>query len=80
LGKKSKFLSQKIEYSDPKIQWVSEPNMKIKLLMPDGSMKEMLVAPDISKVKNGSIVQFYRLGFCKIEKKGRSLMARYGHK
>jgi len=49
----------------PKIQWVSEPNVKIKVLMDDGRILEMVAEPEIVKVKE--YAQLVRFGFVKLE-------------
>jgi glutamyl-tRNA synthetase len=53
----------------PKIHWVSQKNMKVKLIMPDGKEINGLVEPGIKKVKINDIVQFERIGFTRYDGK-----------
>ncbi len=48
----------------PKVQWVTDENVKVKVLKPEG-MVPGLGEKDISTVKSGEIVQFERFGFCR---------------
>ena len=48
----------------PIIQWVSEPHMPIKIVMPDGSIHHAIAEPMIQEVTNGEVVQLIRIGFC----------------
>ncbi|MBU5575154.1 MAG: glutamate--tRNA ligase [Candidatus Aenigmarchaeota archaeon] len=59
-----------IELKDiPKIHWVPEKYSKeVKLIMPDGTEKIILVEPEVEKVKPGQIIQFERVGFAKCDK------------
>ncbi|MEM5804774.1 MAG: glutamate--tRNA ligase [Candidatus Aenigmatarchaeota archaeon] len=54
----------------PKIHWVPEKNMKIKLIMPDGKEVDGLAEPGLKKVKPGQIVQFERIGFARCDAPG----------
>jgi glutamyl-tRNA synthetase len=78
LNEKSKFESKKIDLEKPKIQWVSEPNVKIKIFMSDGSVKNALVEPEIKEVKVNGLLQLMRIGFCRVEKAGKILY--FAHK
>ncbi|TAL47397.1 glutamate--tRNA ligase [archaeon] len=80
LKKRAKYVSAKISYDDPKIHWVSDPNVEIKLLMNDGKILNALAEPDVSKINNGAMVQFYRMGFFKIEKSKKGIVAHFSHK
>jgi len=68
LGKKSKFVSSRVKYEVPKIHWVSEPHEKVKILMPDGKEVKAFGEPLIKKLKEGEIIQLFRVGFCRIGK------------
>ena len=77
-----------------KIQWTTEKNIAIKILVPGllvnnneeynpGSLTEVdgVVEDTLSAVKNGEIVQFERFGFVRIEKdKAGSLIGIFAHK
>ncbi len=53
------------------IHWVSEPNTKIQILMPNNKWVKGRGEPLIGKVKPKDIVQFERFGFVKCEAKNR---------
>lgn len=80
LGKTSKFISEKIKYEIPKIHWVSEPNIEAKIVMPDGSMKKVLVESAVKNLKVGDLVQFYRIGFCRVDNVGKEIVLYFTHK
>jgi glutamyl-tRNA synthetase len=67
LDRKCKNEGDKIVHEMPKIHWVSEPNVKIKVLMNDGKTIEMIAEPDIKKVED--FAQLVRFGFVKLESK-----------
>ncbi len=69
LGKKSKVTSTDIK-DVPKIHWVSDKNIKTKIVMPDASEIEGLAEPDFAKETPNNIIQFERFGFCRIDSKG----------
>lgn len=69
LAKNAKFLSKQVDHSLPKIHWVSEPNIKIKIVMPNGKEIAALAEPAVKKLKIGELVQFYRIGFAKLDSK-----------
>jgi glutamyl-tRNA synthetase len=48
----------------PIIQWVSEPHMRIQIVMPDGSIHQAIAEPMIQEVTDGEVVQLIRIGFC----------------
>jgi glutamyl-tRNA synthetase len=53
------------EFTDvPKIQWVTDENVKVEIMTPDG-LVEGLGERDVSKIKSGETVQFERFGFCR---------------
>ncbi|MEM5778355.1 MAG: glutamate--tRNA ligase [Candidatus Aenigmatarchaeota archaeon] len=69
LDKKAKVTSKELK-DIPKIHWVSNKNIKIKIIMPDGNEVKGLAEPEVKKVKPGEIVQFERIGFARCDKKG----------
>jgi glutamyl-tRNA synthetase len=71
LKKKCKNEGNEILHEMPKIHWVSEPNVKIKVLMNDGKIVEMIAEPDIKKVEGWA--QLIRFGFVKLESKEKML-------
>ena len=82
LGKTTEFISKELKMDMPKIQWVSEPNVKIKIVMPDGSLKEGVAEPEVKNIKNDEIVQFTRIGFCRCDKayKDKKIVLYFAHK
>ncbi len=69
LGDKSEFTGNEIK-AVPKIQWVPAKHIAVKVIMPEREIKGY-GETNISKVKNGTIVQFERFGFVRIEKSGK---------
>jgi glutamyl-tRNA synthetase len=80
LKEKAEFLSEKIEFDTQKIQWVSEPNVKIKIIMPDGSIKEAIAEPSIKNIKEDDLIQFVRVGFLRCDKKDEEIVLYFAHK
>lgn len=68
LKKNSDVTSKDVKFEIQKIHWVSEPNVKIKIVMPNGKMMNSLAEPSVKKLKKGSIVQFPRIGFARLDK------------
>ncbi|MEM5882667.1 MAG: glutamate--tRNA ligase [Candidatus Aenigmatarchaeota archaeon] len=67
LKKNAEFISEKIRMETQKIQWVSEPNFNVELVMPDGKVKKGIAEPEIKKVKNDEIIQLQRIGFARVD-------------
>ena len=80
LKKEPEFTSKKVKMESQKIQWVSEPNVKIKIIMPNGIEKEAVAEPDLKKIKEGQIVQLVRIGFCRVDKVNKDIVLYYAHK
>lgn len=80
IGKKVEFLSNEISYEIPKIHWVSEPNVEIKIIMPNGEVKKVLAEPSVEELGEGEVVQLYRIGFCRIDKVGKDKVLYFAHK
>jgi len=80
LDKDSKFVSEKIKMESPKIHWVSEPNVKIKIIMPNGEVKSALAEPDIRKAKVDDLIQLVRTGFCRVDKSKKDIVLYFAHK
>lgn len=80
LNKKSKFISRKINYKVQKLHWVSEPNLKGIIIMPNGKKKTILIEPSILNEKK-EFVQLVRRGFAKIDKvKKNEIILYFTHK
>jgi len=80
IDKKVEFLSNEISYDIPKIHWVSEPNVEIKIIMPNGEIKKALAEPSVEELKEDEIVQLYRIGFCRVDKTGKDKVLYFAHK
>jgi glutamyl-tRNA synthetase len=81
LKKKAEFISKKIKMEIQKIQWVSEPNVKIKLIMPDGSVKEGIAEPGVKNLKKDEIIQLQRIGFARVDEiKEENIVLFFAHK
>ncbi|MBI2141883.1 glutamate--tRNA ligase [Candidatus Woesearchaeota archaeon] len=82
-GKKLQFESLEYENFRGKgkkiIHWLPKENTaKIKVMMPDAKKITGLAESGIEKLKEGSIIQFTRFGFCRLENKNETLFW-YGH-
>jgi glutamyl-tRNA synthetase len=75
----STFVSMEVKEEVPKIHWVSVPYVKIKIVMPNGSEKEAMAEESVKYLKEGEIVQFYRVGFCRLDNK-ETLTFYFAHK
>jgi glutamyl-tRNA synthetase len=80
LKKEAEFKSEKIKMEIPKIQWVSENSVKIKIVMPDGSVKEAVAEPDVKNLKENDLIQLVRVGFCRVDKAGNDMVLYFAHK
>ncbi|MBI2084212.1 MAG: glutamate--tRNA ligase [Candidatus Aenigmarchaeota archaeon] len=80
LDKNSVVTSENVKYDIQKIHWVSGPNAKIKVVMPDGKVVKGVAEPSIKKLKVGSLVQFPRIGFARVNKQGRETVLYFTHK
>lgn len=80
LGKVSEFTSKEMKFETPKIQWVPEPNVKIKIVMPNGKIKEALAEKEIKNVRVGELLQLIRIGFCRCDKAGKETVLFFAHK
>jgi len=72
---------------DPKlkaqlIHWlpVTKGLIDVELLMPDGKVVKGLGEPMLKHVKEGEVVQFERIGFVRLDKKGKKLVFWYAHR
>lgn len=79
LRRNSELTSKEVKYEIRKIHWVSEPNVNVKVVMPDGRVKRGVAEPSIKKVKADSIVQLQRVGFCRVDKVGRETVLYFAH-
>jgi glutamyl-tRNA synthetase len=80
LNESAKFAGEKIKMADPKMQWVSEPNARVTVVMPDGGSVHAIAEPDIVKAKADDMVQLVRFGFCRVDKAGKDTVLYFAHK
>lgn len=80
LKKRAEFVSEKVKFDAPKIQWVSEQNVRIKIIMSDGSVKECIAEPEIKNIKVNQLIQFPRIGFCRCDKIDKEIILYFAHK
>jgi glutamyl-tRNA synthetase len=78
LGNISEFTGTELK-ALPKIQWVPAKHVSVRVIMPRGEIKGY-AETNLSKVKPGSVVQFERFGFVRIEKGGtKNIVAVFAH-
>ncbi len=80
LKEDARFVSKEVGYNLPKINWVSEPNTKIKIVMPDGKIKIVLAEKEVKNLRKDDEIQFYRIGFCRVDKTGKETVLYFTHK
>jgi glutamyl-tRNA synthetase len=80
LKKEAKYISQEIKFESQKIQWVPEKNTKIKIVMPDGNIKEGIAENNVKKLKVNQLIQLVRIGFCRVDKVDKDTVLYYSHK
>ncbi|MEM5871709.1 MAG: glutamate--tRNA ligase [Candidatus Aenigmatarchaeota archaeon] len=80
LVKKPKCVGNEIIKDMQKIQWVSEPNVKVKIVSPEGIF-EGLGEPEMEKLKVNDVIQMERIGFGRVdENKGKEIVIYFAHK
>lgn len=52
----------------PKIQWVCDPVIEVKVYKPDGVVDSGIAENAVSQIKQGAVVQFERYGFCRYDR------------
>ncbi len=80
LRKRAELTSEKVKIDIQKIQWVSEPNVKIRIMMPNGEIKKGIAEPNLKNCKEGEIVQLVRIGFARIDKIDDEITLYFAHK
>jgi len=69
------------EISDlPKVQWVSGGAVRVEVLKPDGTLETGLAEPAVAGIKAGSVIQFERYGFVRVECMRPRIRAVYAHR
>jgi glutamyl-tRNA synthetase len=80
LDKQAKFTSKEVEMKMPKIQWVSEESIPIKIVMSDSILKEGIAEHEIKKLKVDERIQLVRFAFCRIDQTRPELVLYFTHK
>jgi glutamyl-tRNA synthetase len=80
LDKQAKFTSKEVVMKMPKIQWVSEENVPIRVVMSDGRVKEGIAEPGIKKLKVDDRIQLIRIGFTRVDQTKPELVLYFTHK
>ncbi len=80
MGEVKRFVSGDVAQETQKIHWVGEPNVKMKVVMPDGTVKDGVGEPALKKLKVGQIIQLYRVGFCRVDRTGKEVVLYFSHK
>ncbi|MFH0710986.1 MAG: glutamate--tRNA ligase [Candidatus Aenigmatarchaeota archaeon] len=80
LGKNSKFIDKELRMELPKIQWVSEPNVEIKIVMPDGTVKTGMAEKNVKDLNKDELIQLMRIGFCRVDSVGKETVLYFAHK
>src|SRR3989344_3601691 len=65
--KRAVFVDKELRVELPKIQWVSEPNVKIKIAMPDGTVKSGIAESNVKDLKKDELIQLIRIGFFRVD-------------
>lgn len=79
-NKDFEFISSDVDVNMSKIHWVSEPNVEVEIVMPNGERKKALMEPSIEKAKKGDILQLMRTGFCRVEHAKKDIVLYFAHK
>ncbi|MBI4894121.1 MAG: glutamate--tRNA ligase [Candidatus Aenigmarchaeota archaeon] len=79
-GEVKRFVSKEVAQETLKVHWVPAPGVRIRIVMPDGTTKSGVAEPAVRKLKVGQSVQFYRVGFCRVDKLGKEPVLYFSHK
>jgi len=79
LDENSTFIKSEVPHDIPKLHWVSRPFVQIKILMPNGEVVKAIGESSLKNLNEGEIVQFYRIGFCRLDNKEEMLFC-FAHK
>jgi len=80
LDKKAEFTGKEVNMEMQKIQWVSEKNVPMKIIMDDGSMIKCIGEPEIKRLKPDMKLQLVRFGFCRVDKTKPDLILYFAHR
>ena len=80
LNKEANFVGDEIVKEMPKIHWVSKNNVRVRILMPNGEIREGIAEPEVKKLEVDERIQFVRVGFCRLDRKEPELFFYFTHK
>jgi glutamyl-tRNA synthetase len=80
IASKPRFISKEISLDIQKIHWCSEPNLKIKIVMPNGKIIKAIGEPEMKRLKKDEIIQMPRVGFARVDKEYKDIILYYTHK
>lgn len=78
-GRKAVYMGDELIQDMQKIQWVSIPNAKIKIITLEREIPA-LGEPSMSKLKKGDVIQMERVGFGRVDSKGREITVMFAHR
>lgn len=76
LGRKPRYTGDLITKDMPKIQWVSEPHVKVKIVTKEG-MTEGFGESEMFSLKYGTLIQMERIGFGRIDSNNKKEVVIY---
>ena len=71
--------SQLIDDSIQKLQWVPEDNVSVRIIMPE-KILEGVGEPSMGSLKTGEVIQMLRIGFGRVDRKGKTIDIAFAHK
>lgn len=80
LDKRAKFTSREVKMEMQKIQWVSEKNIPIKIVMEDGNIVKCIGEPEIRKLKPNNGLQLIRICFCRVDQTKPEFILYFTHR
>jgi glutamyl-tRNA synthetase len=66
-GKEGYYTGNEIAKEMQKVQWVSEPNVRVKIVTPEKTLKG-LGEPALAKLRPGDLIQMERMGFGRVDR------------
>jgi len=80
LDKKAEVTSKEVNMEMQKIQWVSEKNVTMKIVMGNGNTVKGIGEPEIKKLKPDTKLQLVRFGFCRVDLTKPDLILYFAHR
>ncbi len=79
-GERAEYTGNAVERDMQKIQWVSEPNVKLEIVRPDKTL-EGIAEIALRKARKGGVIQLERIGFGRIDdKRGDRVTVWFAHR